>query len=197
MSVFRVFWLVFSRIRTEYGEIWSISIYSFEIRENTNQENSENGYFTRSVIPPEVHFIQFLNFRVLCYLRLMSNTNKRKVRRENTILLLLFSVFLVNFYWALLNFSLLLVPLFKIKITKSKPLNPVEHDDRPMIWWSLLYMFDWVLKRHWSYLFPKYNLLKTPKDFHMWIVSSLLPYIHSFFNKTHTAMIITPITRRH
>ena len=115
MSVFRVFWLVFSRIRTEYGEIWSISIYSFEIRENTNQENSENGYFTRSVIPPEVHFIQFLNFRVLCYLRLMSNTNKRKVRRENTLLLLLFSVFLVNFYWALLNFSLLLVPLFKIK----------------------------------------------------------------------------------
>ena len=125
MSVFRVFWLVFSRIRTEYGKIWSISIYSFEIRENTNQENSENGYSTRSVIPPEVHFTQFLNFRVLCYLRLMSNTNKRKVRRENTILLLLFSVFLVNFYWALLNFSLLLVPLFKSKITKSKPLSGV------------------------------------------------------------------------
>ena len=46
-----LFWFVFSRIRTEYGEIRSITPYSIRIRENTYQNNSEYGYFLRSESP--------------------------------------------------------------------------------------------------------------------------------------------------
>ena len=34
------FWFVFSHIRTEYGEILRIFLYSVQMRENTNQKNS-------------------------------------------------------------------------------------------------------------------------------------------------------------
>ena len=40
---------VFSRIRTEYGEIQSISPHSVWMRENTDQKNSEYGHFSCSV----------------------------------------------------------------------------------------------------------------------------------------------------
>ena len=43
-----LFCSVFSRIRTEYGEIRSISPYSVRMRENTDQNNSEYGHFLRS-----------------------------------------------------------------------------------------------------------------------------------------------------
>ena len=43
------FWSLFSRIRTEYGDIWSISPYSIRMRENTDQRNSEYKHFSRSV----------------------------------------------------------------------------------------------------------------------------------------------------
>ena len=43
------FWLLFSRIRTEYGEILCISPCSVQMRENTDQKNSEYGNFLRSV----------------------------------------------------------------------------------------------------------------------------------------------------
>ena len=39
------FWSVFPRIRTEYGEIRSISPYSVRMWENTDQKNSEYGHF--------------------------------------------------------------------------------------------------------------------------------------------------------
>ena len=42
------FWSVFSRIRTEYGEIRSIFPYSVRMRENTDRKNSEFGHFSRS-----------------------------------------------------------------------------------------------------------------------------------------------------
>ena len=42
------FWSVFSRIRTECGEIRSISPYSVRMRDNTDQKNSEYGHFSRS-----------------------------------------------------------------------------------------------------------------------------------------------------
>ena len=48
-SVFGVFWFVFSRIRTECGEILPISPYSVRMRENTDQKNSKYGHFSRSV----------------------------------------------------------------------------------------------------------------------------------------------------
>ena len=44
-----LFWSVISRIRTEFGEIRSISPYSVRMWENTDQNNSEYGYFSRSV----------------------------------------------------------------------------------------------------------------------------------------------------
>ena len=42
-------WSAFSRIRTEYGKIQSISPYSVQMRENTGQKNFEYGHFPRSV----------------------------------------------------------------------------------------------------------------------------------------------------
>ena len=44
-----LFWSIFSRIRTEFGEIWNISPYSVRMRENTDQNNSEYRHFLRSV----------------------------------------------------------------------------------------------------------------------------------------------------
>ena len=43
-----LFWSVVSRIRTECGEMRSISPYSVRMRENTDQNNSEYGHFSRS-----------------------------------------------------------------------------------------------------------------------------------------------------
>ena len=45
-----LFWSVFSRIRTEYGEILRISPYSVRMQENTDQNNSKYWHFLRSVI---------------------------------------------------------------------------------------------------------------------------------------------------
>ena len=42
-----LFWFAFSRIRTEYEEIRSISPYSVRMRKNVGQNNSEYGHFLR------------------------------------------------------------------------------------------------------------------------------------------------------
>ena len=42
-------WSAFFRIRTEYGKMQSTSPYSFQMRENANQNNAEYGHFLRSV----------------------------------------------------------------------------------------------------------------------------------------------------
>ena len=39
-----LFWPVFSRIRTEYEEIRSISPYSVRMREDTDENNYEHGH---------------------------------------------------------------------------------------------------------------------------------------------------------
>ena len=56
MSVFvcksLYFWSVFSLIWTEYGETGSISPYSVQMRENTDQKNSEYGHVSRSELLP-------------------------------------------------------------------------------------------------------------------------------------------------
>ena len=41
-----LFWSIFSRIRTEYGEILRFSRYSVRIRENTDKNNSKYGHFS-------------------------------------------------------------------------------------------------------------------------------------------------------
>ena len=43
-----LFCSAFPRIRTEYGEIRSISPYSVQMRGNTDEKNSEYGHFLRS-----------------------------------------------------------------------------------------------------------------------------------------------------
>ena len=43
-----LFWSAFSRIRTEYGKIRSISPYSVRVRENAELNNPEYGHFLRS-----------------------------------------------------------------------------------------------------------------------------------------------------
>ena len=45
-----LFWSVFPHIQTEYGEILRISPYLVQMRENTDQKNSDYGHFSRSVI---------------------------------------------------------------------------------------------------------------------------------------------------
>ena len=55
------FWSVFSRIRTECGEINRISPYSVKMRENTDQTNSEYGDSSHSVC-----FCSLLNTRLYC-----------------------------------------------------------------------------------------------------------------------------------
>ena len=42
------FWSIFSRIRTEYGKIHWISLYSVPMRENRNQKNSKYEHLSRS-----------------------------------------------------------------------------------------------------------------------------------------------------
>ena len=44
-----LFWSAFSRIWTEYREIWRISLYWVRMWENMDQNNSEYGHFSRSV----------------------------------------------------------------------------------------------------------------------------------------------------
>ena len=51
-----LFWHVFSHIRTEYGEIRSVSPYSVRMRENKEQDNCKYGHFLRSVTYPCHHF---------------------------------------------------------------------------------------------------------------------------------------------
>ena len=60
-SYSELFWSVFFRIRTEYGEIWSICPYSVRMRENTDQNNSEYEHFsscdTERFFPLSFHFL--------------------------------------------------------------------------------------------------------------------------------------------
>ena len=48
-------WSVFPRIRTEYGEIRSMSPYSVRMWENNDQKNSEYGHFSLSVNTLDTH----------------------------------------------------------------------------------------------------------------------------------------------
>ena len=53
VSVFGVFWSVFSSIWTEYGEIRSISPYSVRMRNNTDQKTPNTDTFHAVLISPK------------------------------------------------------------------------------------------------------------------------------------------------
>ena len=57
------FWSLFSRIRSEYGDIRCISPYSVQIRGNMDQKNSEYDHFSRNVMAPN----QFLYQKSHCH----------------------------------------------------------------------------------------------------------------------------------
>ena len=57
-----LFWSVFSRIRTEYEEMRNISPYSVRMREDADQNNSEYGLFSCSVlIVSKISLTRFFN----------------------------------------------------------------------------------------------------------------------------------------
>ena len=66
-----LFWSIFSSIRTQYGEILRIlhiSPYSFRMRENTNQNNSDYGHFLHSVLLGFiVVFLSFIHLEDFMY----------------------------------------------------------------------------------------------------------------------------------
>ena len=66
-----LFWSLFSSIRTEYGEIWSIFPYLVRIGENTDQNIYQYGVFLRSFTFPYNRSSKgqfFLIFTVLLFL---------------------------------------------------------------------------------------------------------------------------------
>ena len=84
------FWSVFSRIRTEYGEIRSKSPYSVRMRENTDQKNPEYGHFSRSASC----YQSLLNFFTQC--KLLPITIKFQASRLLHQLILAYRTFSVN-----------------------------------------------------------------------------------------------------
>ena len=57
-----LFWLVFSHIQTEYGEVRSIFLYSVRMRGNRNQINSKYRQFLRSVVVNKTIGFTLLSF---------------------------------------------------------------------------------------------------------------------------------------
>ena len=61
-----IFWSAFSRIRNEYGE-------SVQMRENADQNNSENGHFLSSVTRKITHISNNVGAQVHINNRIFSN----------------------------------------------------------------------------------------------------------------------------
>ena len=71
------FWSVFSRIRTKYGEIQSMSPYLVRLRENTNQKNSEYGRFPCSVLyAKKISLFEFFSSSPTKRMEVKSNANQ-------------------------------------------------------------------------------------------------------------------------
>ena len=59
-------WSLFCCIRTEYGEIIRIYLYSVRMQGNTDQNNSEYGQFLRSVYKHYVYQVGTCEFLTVC-----------------------------------------------------------------------------------------------------------------------------------
>ena len=76
-----LFWPTFFRIRTEYGEILLISPYSVRMRENADQNNSENGQFLCSA---SVSLSSFFQTDKIIYTWISNNLlQMRKKHKKN------------------------------------------------------------------------------------------------------------------
>ena len=60
---------LFFRIRTEYGEVRSVSPYSVGMRGNADQNNSEYGHFSRSVVVLICIRLYIIIVVTYCYLK--------------------------------------------------------------------------------------------------------------------------------
>ena len=69
-SVFGVFWSLFPRILTEYGDLQSKSPYSVRMREDTDQKNSKYRHFSRrgivSILTKKSAFIAIYLQNISC-----------------------------------------------------------------------------------------------------------------------------------
>ena len=131
-SVFVVFLVVFSCIRTEYGEILGISPYSVEMRENTCQGNCQYGHFAAGI-----------------YLLKVNNRNTRaKVWNIEHISNLCSSVPIVNFEYVIAGWVLTqcrsshVELFFKKGVLKSLTKSSIKHPC-----WSLFFNIVSFLKR--------------------------------------------------
>ena len=61
----QLFWSSFSRIRTEYGEIRSISPHSVRMWQITDQNISEYGHFPRSIYDENKDFRENKDWKLL------------------------------------------------------------------------------------------------------------------------------------
>ena len=61
------FWSVFSRIRSEYGDLLRESPYSLRMWGNTDQKNSEYGHFSRNAILYEPYSVWIKSPLLLCW----------------------------------------------------------------------------------------------------------------------------------
>ena len=87
-------WSLFSRNRTEYGDILHISPYSVQIRENTDQNNSKYGHFLRSG-----NQYKYIAFNILlCSILIISykTLNITWIYNEKTKELTIYAIFYQN-----------------------------------------------------------------------------------------------------
>ena len=99
-----LFWSVFSRIRTEYGEIQSISPYSFQMLENTDQKTL--GIWTlftqyRFIIS-EFIMISFSLLSMLIVMLINCNLEKIDLRGASVLENLFRSTFFEIIFWNML-----------------------------------------------------------------------------------------------
>ena len=90
-SYLKFWWSLFSRIRIEYGEIRSISPYSVQMWEKTDQKNSKYGHLSRSIKYwkinpfwlPKLKFFWFYTYLQLNFYNFITN-NEVKWQNKTT-----------------------------------------------------------------------------------------------------------------
>ena len=156
-----LFWSVFPRICIEYGERWSISPYSVQMWENSDQNNFEYGHFLLSDLCYEVLTELLTELIVMLFKKLL------KVQIQAFLLATLFSTQTqCCLTFSLINLHVLLrccLLLHKTSFTLTE--SHFIFNLFAIISWlrSIHVLFIWShshFQRHFHYN-PSYNLIKT------------------------------------
>ena len=86
------YWSVFDHIRTDYGDIRCVSLYSVRMRKSMEQKNSKYGHFSRS---------DYLCFKILKYTKLKFEFTNLKVtggKERNRFCAIIKKIKFLNFY---------------------------------------------------------------------------------------------------